>query len=366
TATYNYRISNQLRNELRLFFTPASNLEINSGIEFRRSLIQGNYITSLKPQADETGTISNASGTVAGGNNFEVSDIGIYSQVTYRPFTNLKVVGGLRADNNRIRTNGGYGTVINPRLAAIYNRRKFVFKAIYATAFKDASFLQKYATTSTRRLTNPTLLPERVQNLDLSLHYQTSRQFSMNVVGYLANYSNAVGVAAVALETGGTTQQFQAIGSRRIWGLQGEVNYKINRLAVWGNFTYTNPINPESNERISDIADYMINAGGNYELMPKLSLYLSGNYVSARKTGVGTSGSNNPIQRFDPFLVLNSNLTYHNLLKGLSVQLSVNNLLDTKYFVPGIREADNTTYASRFPQSGRFVLAGILYTLKPN
>ncbi|GAB4024246.1 TonB-dependent receptor plug domain-containing protein [Spirosoma koreense] len=365
TATYNYRVSNQLRNELRLFYTPAPNLEINSGIEFRRSLIQGNYITSTRPQADETGTISNASGSVLGGNNFQTTDLGIYSQVTYRPYTNLRLVGGLRVDHNQIKTHGGYGTVVNPRLAGIYNRGKLVFKAIYATAFKDASFLQKYATTSTRTLTNPNLMPERVRNLDISLTYQASRQLSMNVVGYLANYSNAVGVETVRLETGGTTQQFQATGSRRIWGIQGDVSYRISRLNIWGNFTYTNPVDPATNLRISDIANYMVNAGGNYQLLPNLDLYLSGNYVSARQTGAGTSGSNNPIQRFDPFLVMNANLTYHNLLRGMSIQLSANNLLDKEYFVPGIREADNSTYPSRFPQNRRFVSVGLLYTFKP-
>lgn len=364
TTTYQYRISNQLRNELRLFWTPATNLEINSGIEFRSGLIQGNYITSNKPLPDETGAVTNSSGTVAGGNNFKTLDLGIYSQVTYRPYKDLRLVGGARIDHNQIRTNGGYGTVANPRLAVVYNRGKYVFKAIYATAFKDASFLQKYATTATRTLTNPTLLPERVRNLDLSLYYQITKKLSMNVVGYTAHYSNAVGTAVVQLETGGTTQQFQPIGSRRIWGLQGEGAYKSDRLNIWWNFTYTNPIDPDGNLRVSDIANYMINAGGNYQIMPKLSLYLSGNYVSQRLSGAGTSGSNNPIRRFDPYLVLNANLTYHNLLNGLSVQLSATNLLNKEYFVPGIREADNTTYASRFPQERRLLSVGLFYTLK--
>ncbi|NEU70007.1 TonB-dependent receptor plug domain-containing protein [Spirosoma agri] len=362
--TYYYRISTQLRNELRLFWTPVSNVEVNSGLEFRSGLIQGNYITSSKPLPDETGLVATGSGAVLGGNNFQTLDLSLYSQVTYRPRKELKVVGGLRVDNNRIRTNGGYGTVANPRLAVIYSPGKYVFKGIYAEAFKDASFLQKYATTSTRTLTNPNLLPERVRNIEFSAYYQVTKQVSMNVVSYMADYSDAVGVAIVPLEGGRTTQQFQAIGRRRIWGIQGEGNYRVNRLNAWWNFTYTNPIDPESNKRVSDIADYMINAGGHYQFLPKLSLYLSGNYVSARKSGMGTSGSNNPTQRFDPFLLLNSNLTYSNLVNGLSVQLSAANLLNNEYFVPGIREADNTTYASRFPQARRQVSIALLYTFK--
>ncbi|GAB4029236.1 hypothetical protein GCM10028809_19180 [Spirosoma gilvum] len=363
TTTYNYRISNQLRNELRLFWTPAPNLEVNSGIEFRSGLIQGNYITSSKPQADETGVISTASGSVLGGNNFQTFDFSIYSQATYRPYTNLRIVAGGRIDNDKIRTYGGYGTVANPRLAAIYNEGKWIFKGIYATAFKDASFLQKYATTVTRSLSNPTLQPERVKNLEFSAHYQFNKALAMSVVGYMARYSNAVGTVVVSLETGGNTQQFQGVGSRQIWGIQGEGSYKASRFNAWWNFTYTNPIDLSDNERLSDIADYMVNAGGNYEITKKLALYVSGNYVSARKSGVGTAGSNNPIDRFDPYLLVNANLTYQNVINGLSIQLSANNALNKEYFVPGIREADNTTYVSRFPQERRLLSIGLYYTL---
>jgi outer membrane receptor for ferrienterochelin and colicins len=364
TATYQYRVSTQFRNELRLFWSPLYNVDVSGGIELRSGLIQGNYITSNLAFADETGSVATATG-LAGGNNFKANDIGVYSQVNYRPFKDLKLVGGLRVDNNRIRSNGGYGTVATPRLAAIYNRGKTIFKAIYAEAFKDASFLQKYGTTATRKLPNPKLLPERVNNLELSGYLQATKQLSFNVVGYLANYSNAVGTALVTLENGTTTQQFQGLGKRRIWGLQGEGNYRSTRLNVWWNFTYTNPMDEDAKLRISDIADFMTNAGADYQLTSRLSFYLSGNYVSARKTGLGTAGSNNPAQRFDPFLILKSNLTYHNLLNGLSVQLSVNNLLNKQYFVPGIREADNITYASRFLMDRRILSLAVFYTLKP-
>lgn len=364
TATYQYRVSTQFRNELRLFWSPLFNLDVSGGIELRSGLIQGNYITSIQDFADETGAVATATG-LAGGNNFKANDIGVYSQVNYRPLKDLKLVAGLRVDNNRIRSNGGYGTVANPRLAAIFNRGKTIFKAIYAEAFKDASFLQKYGTTTTRRLPNPNLLPERVKNMEMSAYLQASKQLSFNVVGYFAHYSNAVGTAQVTLENGTSTQQFQGIGKRRIWGLQGEGNYRSTRLNVWWNFTYTNPFDEDAGLRISDIADFMTNAGADYQITPRLNFYLAGNYVSARKTGAGTAGSNNPAQRFDPFLILKSNLTYHNLLNGLSIQLSANNLLNKEYFVPGIREADNNTYPSRFLMDRRTVSLAVFYTLKP-
>ncbi|NML64390.1 TonB-dependent receptor [Hymenobacter sp. RP-2-7] len=362
-TTYQYRISTQLRNELRLFWSPRTNLDINGGVEVRSGLIQGNYITSTTGFADETGTIPTSAAVVLGGNNFRTTDLGIYAQANYRPAKNLKLVAGVRVDNNAVRDNGGYGTVSNPRLAAIYGYGKFVLKGIYSQAFKDASFLQKYGTTTARALANPTLQPERVRNFESSLYYQATKQLSASLVAYRSSYDNAVGTARVQLENGTFTQQFQPIGSRLIWGLQAEGSYKSALLNIWWNATYTHPTDQANGLRISDIADYTANAGGDYQL-GRLSVYLSGNLVGRRRTGAGTSGSLNPQTSFDPFLILNTNLTYHNLIiNGLAVQVSVNNLLDKEYFVPGIREANNILIASRFPQDRRFFSLGAYYTL---
>ncbi|WP_165933477.1 TonB-dependent receptor plug domain-containing protein [Arundinibacter roseus] len=361
TTQYNYRYSNQIRNELRVFWTPTPKLDISSGLEVRASYIQGDYIRSALPFPDETGYIVDS---IVGGNNYRSYDIGLYSQLTYQPLSYLKLVAGLRLDDNRIRNNGGYGTVLNPRLAAIYTKGKFIFKGIYATAFKDASNLQKYGTAPDRRLNNPTLLPERVQNTEVSVNMRLSKEFSISAVAYNAEYSNVIGTAQVQLPNGTFTNQFQPIGKQSIWGVQGEASYRVDRFNAWGNFTVTNPKDQENDLRISDIADFMCNVGANYEVTPKLNVNLSGNYVGARKTGAGTSGSRNPITRFDPYLIMDAALTYQNILQGLSLQLTVNNLFNTEYFFPGIREADNRTFASQLPQERRAISVGMLVHLR--
>lgn len=361
TATYNYRASNQLRNEFRFLWAPKLNMDVTSGIEFRNSIIQGNYITSTSPFPEETGA---PAGVLNGGNNFRTFDLGIFSQVTYRYGDHLKLVGGVRVDNNRVRRQGGYGTVVNPRLAAVYTFGDFVFKAIYAEAFKDASYLQKYSTTATRRLNNPNLKPEKVKNLEFSVYYRLSKEMVFSVAGYRANYSNAVGSAPARMPDGTLTTQFQALGKQRIWGIQAEGSYQSERLSIWGNATYTNPINLDSLQRISDIADLMVNMGSNYQITSNWIVNLTGNYVSARKTGKGTFNSQNPNQRFAPYLIFNTAVTYQNIVNGLSVQLTVNNILDTEYFVPGIREANNITTAARFPQERRNISVGVLFNFR--
>lgn len=360
STQYSYRYSNQLRNELRFFLTPSPKMEISGGLEVRASYIQGDYIRSSLPFPDETGYLLDS---VAGGNNYRSYDLGLYSQLTYRPVSYLKLVAGLRLDDNRIRNLGGYGAVVNPRLAAILIRGKFIFKGIYATAFKDASNLQKYGTAPDRRLNNPTLLPERVQNIEVSASMKVNKELSFSIQAYHAAYSNVVGTARVQLPDGSTTNQFQPIGKQMISGVQGEGTYKTDRLNLWANFTLTSPWDEQTDQRISDIAYGMANVGANYQITPKLDVNLIANYVSARKTGLGTSGSNNPITRFDPYLILNAAVTYRHVLRGTSLQLTTNNLADTEYFVPGIRAADNISFASRFPQDRRYIALGVLFDL---
>ncbi|GHB57739.1 TonB-dependent receptor plug domain-containing protein [Persicitalea jodogahamensis] len=361
STQYFYRYSNQLRNELRYFLTASPRFEISGGVEIRASYIQGDYIRSSLAYPDETGYLGDS---ILGGNNYRSYDLGLYSQATYRPVSYLKLVGGLRLDNNRIRNLGGYGTVLNPRLAAIYIKGKYIFKAIYATAFKDASNLQKYGTAPDRQLNNPRLQPERVQNVEVSANVKVNKDLMFSAVAYRAAYSNVIGTARVQLPDGSTTSQFQPLGRQLIYGVQGEGSYKINNLSLWGNFTFTNPTDLETNQRISDIADFQFNLGGNYQITEKLGANLTANFVGARKTGIGTFGSNNPITRFDPSLILNSTITYQNIVRGISLQLTVNNIADTEYFFPGVRSADGTTFASRFPQERRYVSVGVLFNLE--
>jgi outer membrane receptor protein involved in Fe transport len=362
--TYLFRGSNQIREELRCSYVHSKKFDIISGLEFRNSIIQGNYVQSRVPYPDENGVPIDSVKLLRGGNNFRSFDIGFFSQANYNPYDNLKIVLGVRWDYNRIRTHGGYGTVFNPRIAVVYSPGKFVFKAIYAEAFKDASYFDKYATTNERLMNNPTLQPEKVKNLEFSAYYEIIKNLSANVVFYNSFYSNVIGSDSVTMADGKRTTQFAAIGKQNIKGIQAEINYKFHNLNAWFNYTFTDPQDEKSGLRISDIAEHSFNIGASYTVFNHLNLIMTSNYVGERKTGTGTYGSKNPATSFDPFFLLNAVINYQNLIKGLDIQFSINNLLNKEYFVPGIREADNKTYASRLPQDTRNIMIGLIYNLK--
>jgi len=181
---YWYLLNSDFVNEVKLVYTsPDDRFNLVGGIEHRSASVQGNYLFSREPHPSETGPEM----PFVGSNRFRVTDTGLYAQASYKPWDKLKLVAGGRLDDNKVRDTGGYGTVFNPRLAAIYTPGDFTFKAIYSEAFQDASNLQKYQSSSNgTAVPNPTLAPEEVRNFELSAGWQPTANLTFDLAGYEA------------------------------------------------------------------------------------------------------------------------------------------------------------------------------------
>ncbi|MFW6175299.1 MAG: TonB-dependent receptor plug domain-containing protein, partial [Acidobacteriota bacterium] len=359
-----FRSSNQLRTELTLTYQPSERLDLVAGVELRDGEIQGDYVRSTEPVAAETGTAPRSDG----GNQFHIRDLGAFAQLTYRPRQDWKLVAGGRIDDNTIRETGGYGTVFSPRLAVVYTPGSWVFRAVYAEAFQDASNFNKFATLpGVRDLPAPDLSPERVKNYEVAAGWKDER-LSAELAAFQAGYSQVVGLRSVPFQ-GGTTGQFQNLGELRIRGLQGTATWRAGAFDLYGNYTYTEPFNttplddagepllddgrPVDELRIGDIPDHQANLGVNVRLWERFGVNLRGSYVGDRPTGQGTTVTTNPFDEIDAYFVADLALTARNVLsRRMDVQLLVNNLLDSDYYHPGIRQA-GATYAARVPQPGR-------------
>ena len=350
STTYFYRSSNQLRNELKLFYKK-NNFNIVTGLELRQGIFQMNYITSGDVDPDETLSSTSTVG-IDGGNTSNKLDIGYYAQGKYSFSENFAATFGGRVDYNLVRSTGGYGFVFNPRAALVYSKKDaYTFKAIYSEAFKDASFLTKYATTDTR-IANPNLEPEKVKNFEVSAIFKPIKGFSIEVNGFMSKYSNVV--TAVALEGGFTQNQGSSEGNN-IRGLQAYLNYEYNTFSFWANYTYLDPKDETVDKRIGDIPSDAASAGFNILAFKKLNFNFRANYVGDRLTGSETSVSSNPIDKVDAYMTLHANINYE-LFKGFKIGVLINNLLDEKYYHPGVRTAANKTYNPVSIQNSRTLM----------
>lgn len=381
---YLFQKSNQLREEFKVLYQPKEWIDVVAGFEARFSSIQGDYTQKvivgstevpdsiIAEQQGESGT------EILGGNHFFSRDLGLYAQGGIDFSKDLKASIGLRFDNNLVRENEGYGSVFNPRVALVYSPKTFIFKAIYAEAFKDATNREKYSTSvGKRELTNPMLRPEKVKNIEFSVGKSFLEEaLFVNASAYLAKYSDIIQEVKVQLNDGSSTNQNQAKGQAEIYGINAFANYKFNTLSAYANYTFTAPytIKPTDSDgniltdengipyeklRISDIASHQVNLGINYLYKEVLNLNLRTNIVGERKTGKNTTVSTNP-ETFEPYAVLNGAVNYTFKEFGLMAQLSVFNILNTAYYSPGLDYATGDL-ASKLYQNGRNLHLSLTY-----
>jgi outer membrane receptor for ferrienterochelin and colicins len=368
---YFYQHSNQFRNELRLLATPNDRLDLVGGLEFRSSSIQGDYktitigktlTTPIDTSAKDYGrsTLDNT----AGGNLFEFFNLGAFFQGTYVVNSFFSMTLGGRYDYAQIRKTGGYGSEFNPRIALIFTPGRLAFKAIYAKAFQDASSRDRYAISSTRLLSNPTLQPDRIDNFELAVTYAQSNRSQIGITTYYSAFSDIVEESSVSFGTG-RTQQKQNTGKANVFGVQATADLQLSsRFKVYANYTYTNGTREDTLKKnetqrtsltIGDIARHHFNAGINGRFLKnRLNGNLRVNYVGDRPVGPGTSVPTNTLQPggvFPAYILVNGAITYQ-LNRAAQIQFLGNNLLNLEYFDPGTRSANGTSQSYRMPQKG--------------
>ena len=408
---YHYE-AQQFRNETRLFYE-GERLKFSSGIDFRSTLTQGDYLiyqdyntnypdTKAFQAKQDTISFARELGIVPNmkkdSNLFSMIDLGLFIQANYSFGEKIFLTGGYRVDYNPLITNkGNVGFVNSPRLSAIYNSQNTTFKFNYSKGHQNVSQLTRYSTDG-GRTPNPNLRPESIDFLSLEYlgHFMDgSLGWDINAFGYLIEN-------AVATSTRNGIRQNINIGKYRTLGLMSGFYYKPKSRDwnIQANHTYFYPqltaadAGIEVPVRLGDIASHRFNLSVTKQThMGILSnvLNLRANYVSERPIGINTTQSKNigidgkgsPIPEY---LILHGNIGFKvQTLPMLRLDLSVENILNKnlldggnpEYYHPGPREASGTfnmpgavagaTYGDLsqpyIPQRARFFLLRLTYSL---
>ncbi len=127
-----------------------------------------------------------------GGEHHAVRDTGVFFQTSYQVLAPLKLVAGVRIDNEKLEAATGFGTIATPRLSAVYQVGGYVLKAIFAEAFKDPSSADKFSTTpGIRDTVNPQLETETARSLEFSVGRKWPH-FGADLSVYRTLYSNLI------------------------------------------------------------------------------------------------------------------------------------------------------------------------------
>ncbi|MBC7722318.1 MAG: TonB-dependent receptor, partial [Pedobacter sp.] len=358
-TTYYFLTNKQFRTEVKFLYTPSTNFYLITGVEYRSSQLQGNYLNSTNVFVpEETGVFA---GIQAGGNQFDVNDIGAYVQGSYRFSKYWGITAGTRVDNNNIRQNGGYGTELSPRFVVDYIRKDWVVKAIYSRGIENVSNFTKFSISGTR-IPNPNLGTESIKNFELSIAKKINKSLSVDIDFYQSIVEDVVGERKIST----TVTQNQNVGRFNIFGIQSNLAYKKKALSVDLNYTYTDPKQTrDDNEnvvdyRVGDISTHHVNGIVNYLFFNKLNVNFRTNFMSNRPTGVGTSVPANP-ESFPGYFISNTAIGLVNMIRHATLQLVCNNLFDKKYFHPGVRTADGLSTPSSILQPGRNFFVKLSY-----
>jgi outer membrane receptor for ferrienterochelin and colicin len=122
----------------------------------------------------------------------------------------------------------------------------------------------------------------------------------------------------------------------------------FNTTYTWAKQTANTSVANFTSQSIGDISPVKFNLGTNYAFNIKKSAFninLRANYVGYKPEGAGTTVSSNvgidSTNRIPAYIIFNGALTYRNKgLNHLSVQFTVDNILDALYYAPGPRNAN--------------------------
>ena len=369
--TYFYYQAKQLRNDFRIFYS-GNQFNLSSGIEFRSSYMQGDYLnfTNFDYQntinqndisfAQELGTVKNQE---KGSNLFSIFDLGIYSQLNINLIPKKLILNtGARLDYNRIRANGGFGYEVSPRVVLVYRISSFTIKAIYSRGLQNVSQWTKFSTGG-GRTPNPSLETEKVDFLNLSiLGHFFQKKIEWEIMGYNSFIKDAV---ASSTDAKGITQN-RNIGSYQIFGTMTNLRYQASNgfFKAYLNHTFILPNQVADGVtkdfmplRIGDIAAHHVNAGGNLDFILNniyTNIDLRANYVSDKKVGAGTTQSGNlaiPNNTVEAYLIFNGAINFtHKNISWMRVSILGNNLLnnnilnagDKRFYHPGPRTASGS------------------------
>ncbi len=352
-TVYYFQNNKQFRTELKLLYTPTQNLYVIGGVEYRSSQLQGNYLNTTNILTPEENGTANT-GTILGGNQYNLNDLGVYAQANYRFLKYFGVTGGLRMDKNTIRHNGGFGTEFSPRFVVDFAKNDWVFKAIYSRGIENVSNFTKFGVAS-GRIPNPTLKTESIKNYEFSASRKFGKYITADIDFYQSLIDDVVGVRTLTP----TTSQNQNLGRFKIFGIQSNVTYSKKNLSLTANYTYTDPKQTTDDTGkedvdllVADISNFHVNFIANYIFFKKLNVNVRANYVGIKHAGVGTSVPANPETTFPAYTIANATIGYE-VIKGATIQLVCNNLLNKYYFNPAGRAADGISTPSSLLQPGR-------------
>ncbi len=303
------------------------------------------------------------------------NNFGMFLQGEWLPVENLSITVGGRYDYNTI-----YEGTINPRIGLVYKPlEKTSVKILYGSAYIAPSNYyrwENWANPYALHIPNLDIKPEKLQNFSVSITQYIGTNTSVRVEGFYNKLTDVI-VPIPAAKQNGNYPYYNPLaisgdpyksyledpsgyfvevnanqGSITTKGLELQVNYKYQNLLL--DFSYAYCKGDDGGYELPKVSPHKVIMNVSY-IYDDLSLALTGRYYS----DVRTSITNNEFKggTFEGAFLLYLNANY-NITKEVSLNLSVDNLLNTKHY-GAAPYGEGVWITSRAPQALRTVYFGI-------
>lgn len=301
-------------------------------------------------------------------------NLGAYAQVQSDWTDRLTTTAGLRYDYNE----DFHGTV-NPRAGIVFKATEdTTLKMLYGRSFLAPAPFVRYenfgsfgalgspTTSFFFRIPNPSLKPEELQTLEMSLTQKITPDLTATAVGFYTDAKNIIlpttaSAADLAAFIPGTVifagDQNQNIGKSTSYGAEVTLDYTLRqdlvRWDLWGSFTYVDGTLKDTRTGLKYALPYtsreMLKVGVTMNYRDRFVLTPSFNWNGEQ------SGAPPTPSRVSSHGVLNLYAEVRTANQQGALFVRVTNLLDERYFNAG---AGGVTLAAS-PQDPRWVQAGL-------
>jgi len=295
----------------------------------------------------------------------------------------------------RYDANSRYQSTLNPRLGLVYKfQPRTVLKLLYGESFRAPSPVDSYEVfgifsdkqdsegkyiSTFFRAPSVDLQPEKARSLEFNLTHQVHENLNFSLSGYYTRLSNLIRAIPDKnpkqfIENGSilsTESNQNSFGSDR-YGVDLSINYQTTlgkqwRMDAWGNYSFidgrmkeptTATASGETEANLPYVAAHKLKLGSTFiydnqfVITPKL--YFIDNTTSFKLD------SQNISQRLETpeYAVLDVYFGMDNVVKNLSLGVSINNLLDNHYYNVGGGSSANFL---KVPQLSRSFVFSLQY-----
>jgi outer membrane cobalamin receptor len=243
-------------------------------------------------------------------------------------FGKFGITGGLRFENTT------FGQATAGRFGLTFSQAKFNGKLLFGQSFRIPLGWQAFS----RDLAfNPDLKTEVAQTIDLELNYKFSDKFQCRLNTFYIDINQPIVYT-------GASNAYTNSGKIQTIGIEGELKLKLKNYGGFANFSLARPTTQTSADFRA--SDKLMNLGlpplksnvGMYYQWKKLNLSPELTWLSARagQTAEYARGETNDefaSQLYPAVFLINFNIAYIEPYKGVDLNLSIHNLLNTNYLL---------------------------------